>query len=80
MPRIGNPVRALMRLDDRLLGRWLYNRQPVPLRIEIASVVAAIALATMFAVLSGIYYLLLLPIPTIAAAWYRRTRRNRRPD
>ena len=80
MPRIGNPVRALMRLDDRLLGRWLYNRQPVPLRLEIALIVVAIALAAPFAVLGGDYYLLILPVVVVASAWFRRSRRNRPPD
>ena len=80
MRRIGNPFRALMRLDDRFLGRWLYNRQPVPLRVEIAGIVVAIVLVTLLAVISGNFFLLILLVPYIAGAWYRRTRRNRRSN
>jgi hypothetical protein len=69
-----------MRLDDRLLGRWLYNRQPVPLRVEVVAAIATIVVVGLFAVLSGDYYLLILPVLTIASAWHRRTRRNRPPD
>ncbi|GLY91334.1 hypothetical protein Airi02_092630 [Actinoallomurus iriomotensis] len=40
MPRIGNPVRALMRLDDRVLGPRLYYRPLPPLRVDVARTVA----------------------------------------
>jgi hypothetical protein len=80
MARMGNPVRALMRLDDRLLGRWLYHRQPVSLGVEIAFTVAAIALGILFAALSRDVFFLLIPLIPMAGSWYRRIRHSRRSE
>lgn len=79
MPRIGNPVRALMRLDDRVLGPRLYYRPLPPLRLDIVRTVAAVAFVITFAVLTGNLYFLIPPIPLVASIWYRRIRHSRRP-
>ncbi|GAA4618165.1 hypothetical protein GCM10023195_81450 [Actinoallomurus liliacearum] len=78
MSRIGSPVRALMRLDDRVLGARLYYRPLPPLRVDIARTVAAATLVSLFAALTGNLFFLVLPAPAIAAVWYRRARHNRR--
>jgi hypothetical protein len=78
MPRIGNPVRALMRLDDRILGPRLYYRPLPPLRVDIARTVAIAALVILLAVLTGNPFGLVVLVPALASMWYRRIRHSRR--
>jgi hypothetical protein len=71
MPRIGDPVRALLRLDDRVLGR-LYGRPTVSVRAEFALAVAVAALAVLFAVATGELIVLMIPVVSLGAVWCRR--------
>lgn len=78
MRRIGNPVRALMRLDDRILGPRLYYRPLPPFRVDVARTAAAVAPAILFAALTGNLFMLAFPVPGIATVWCRRVSRHRR--
>jgi hypothetical protein len=79
MPHVGNPVRALVRLDDRVLGRWLNSRhRPVPVGVDIALTAAVVAVAVLFTVLTGNVALLIAPLIAVAAGWYRRAHHARR--
>jgi hypothetical protein len=79
MPYMWNPVRALIQLDDRVLGRWLdHPRRPMPLSSAIALTVAVAIFAVLFAALTGYVGPPLGTLICIAAGWYLRARNARR--
>ena len=81
MPHMGNPVRALIRLDDRVLGRWLNDRyRPIPVGVEIALTVVVVAVAVLITALTGNVALLIAPLVAVAAGWYRRAHHARRSE
>lgn len=65
-----NALRALARLDDRVLGRWL-DRRP-PLRRVIAVSVVAVAVGVLVFVLTGNFAFLGGPLIGVASTWIMR--------
>jgi hypothetical protein len=71
-----NVVQASTRLDDRVLGRWLHNRTPLPLAIM--STIAAVVFAVLAAILTGNVWILGIVFMVSASAWFARARRRTR--
>jgi hypothetical protein len=78
MPHIGNPVRTLVRLDDRVLGRWLNRpRKPASFKAVLISCVFTVALMVLLAVLTRDILFLVLPIIPLAVALSQARQRSR---
>jgi hypothetical protein len=71
-----NAVQASTRLDERVLGRWLGSRTPLPLAIM--STIAAVVFAVLAAILTGNVWILGFVLLVSASAWFARARRRTR--
>jgi hypothetical protein len=78
MPRMGNPIRALVRLDDRVLGRWL-NRpaKPASFKAVLIGCAVTVALMVLFAALTRDIFFLVLPIIPLGVALIQARQRSR---
>ena len=77
MPRIGNPVRALIRLDDRVLGRWPHHpAKSMSFKAVLVSCLFIIALLVLLTVLTRDIFFLVLPIIPLAVALTQAHRRS----
>jgi hypothetical protein len=69
-------LRALTRLDDRVLGRWL-DRPPPPLRLAIPLTVLGVIAALLVTVFTGNVTLLIPVLVGLVVGWTVRIFRTR---
>lgn len=70
MPRPGNPVRALVKLDDRVIG-WLGRRFPGPMpRWAKATLVVLVCGAWLADLLTGHAAFMVTSVPVVLIGWW----------